>query len=61
MSSQLMVKEKEVRKLTEDNRLLVKQFRDKKERRREAIAQVRNLLYSHITTNMVVVTYCIHM
>ena len=41
MSSQLMVKEKELTKLKEDNKLLVKQFRDRKEkRRRETIAQV---------------------
>ena len=41
MSSQLMVKEKEITKLKEDNKLLVKQFRDRKEkRRRETIAQV---------------------
>ena len=60
MSSKLMLKEKKIIKLTEDNKLLVKQFRDKKERRRGAIAQVRYLLYSHITTTMVTVTYCIH-
>ena len=41
MGSQLMVKEKELTKLKEDNKLLVKQFRDRKEkRRRETIAQV---------------------
>ena len=41
MSSQLMVKEKELTKLKEDNKLLVKQFRDRKEkRRRETITQV---------------------
>ena len=41
MRSQLMVKEKELTKLKEDNKLLVKQFRERKEkRRREAIAQV---------------------
>ena len=41
MNSQLMVKEKELTKLKEDNKLLVKQFRDRKEkRRRETIAQV---------------------
>ena len=41
MSSQLMVKEKELIKLKEDNKLLVKQFGDRKEkRRRETIAQV---------------------
>ena len=41
MSSQLMVKEKELTKLKEDNKLLVKQFRDRKEkRRRETTAQV---------------------
>ena len=41
MGSQLMVKEKELVKLKEDNKLLVKQFRDRKEkRRRETIAQV---------------------
>ena len=41
MSSQLMVKEKELTKLKEDNKLLVKQFRVRKEkRRRETIPQV---------------------
>ena len=41
MSSQLMVKEQELTKLKEDNKLLVKQFRDRKEKRkRETIAQV---------------------
>ena len=41
MSSLLMVKEKELTKLKEDNKLLVKQFRDRKEKkRRETIAQV---------------------
>ena len=41
MSSQLTVKDKEIKKLKEDNKLLVKQFRDRKEkRRRETIAQV---------------------
>ena len=41
MSSQLMVKEKELTKLKEDNKLLVKQFRDRKEKkRRETIPQV---------------------
>ena len=41
MSSQLMVKEKELVKLKEDNKLLVKQFRDRKEKkRRETIPQV---------------------
>ena len=41
MNSQLTVKEKELTKLREDNKLLVKQFRDRKEkRRRETIAQV---------------------
>ena len=41
MSSQLMVKDKEIKKLKEDKKLLVKQFRDRKEkRRRETIAQV---------------------
>ena len=41
MSSQLMVKEKELTKLKEDNKLLVKQFRNRKEkRRRETTAQV---------------------
>ena len=41
MDSQLMVKEKELTKLKEDNKLLVKQFRERKEkRRRETIAQV---------------------
>ena len=67
MSSQLMIKEKELTKLKENNKLLVKQFRDRKKKRRETIAQVcyykygsSYLLYSHVTTNMVVVTYCIH-
>ena len=40
MSSQLMVKDKEIKKLKEDKKLLVKQFRDRKEKRRETIAQV---------------------
>ena len=41
MSSQLMIKEKEITKLKEDNKLLVKQFRDRKEKKiRETIAQV---------------------
>ena len=41
MSSQLMVKEKELTKLKEDNKLLVKQFRDRKEKkRRETTPQV---------------------
>jgi len=41
MSSQLMVKEKELKKLKEDNKLLVKQFRDTKEKKkRETIPQV---------------------
>ena len=41
MSSQLMVKEKELTKLKGDNKLLVKQFGDRKEkRRRETIPQV---------------------
>ena len=41
MSSQLMVKDKEIKKLKEDKKLLVKQFRDRKDkRRRETIAQV---------------------
>ena len=41
MGSQLMVKEKELAQFKEDNKLLVKQFRDRKEkRRRETIAQV---------------------
>ena len=41
MSSQLMIKDKEIKKLKEDKKLLVKQFRDRKEkRRRETIAQV---------------------
>jgi len=36
-----MMKEKEVAKLKEDNKLLVKQFRERKEkRRRETIPQV---------------------
>ena len=44
MSSQLMVKDKELTKLKEDNKLLVKQFRDRKKRRRETISQVHMLL-----------------
>ena len=40
MSSQLMIKDKEIKKLKEDKKLLVKQFRDRKEKRRETIAQV---------------------
>ena len=41
MSSQLMVKEKELTKLKKDNKLLEKQFRDRKEkRRRETLLQV---------------------
>ena len=40
MSSQVMVKDRELMKLKEDNKLLVKQFRDRKEKRRETIAQV---------------------
>ena len=41
MNSQLMVKEKELTKLKEDNKLLVKHLRDrKKKKRRETIAQV---------------------
>ena len=41
MRSQLMVKEQELIKLKDDNKLLVKQFRERKEkRRRETIAQV---------------------
>ena len=41
MSLQLMVKDKEIKKLKEDKKLLVKQFRDRKEKRRkETIAQV---------------------
>jgi len=41
MSSQLMVKEKELKKFKEDNKLLVKQFRDREEKtRRETIPQV---------------------
>ena len=40
MNSHLMVKEKELTKLKEDNKLLVKHFRDRKKRRRETIAQV---------------------
>ena len=41
MSSQLMVKEKELTKLKEDNKLLVKQLGGRKEkRRRETIPQV---------------------
>ena len=44
MSSQLMVRDKELTKLKEDNKLLVKQFRDRKKRRRETISQVHMLL-----------------
>ena len=40
MSSQLMIKEKELAKLKEDNKLLVKQIRGTKNRRRETISQV---------------------
>ena len=40
MSSQLMIKEKELIKCKEDNKLLVKQFRGRKDKRRETIAQV---------------------
>ena len=40
MSSQVMVKDMEIMKLKEDKKLLVKQFRDRKEKRRETIAQV---------------------
>ena len=41
MSSQMMVKEKELTKLKEDNKLLVKQFRGRKEmKRRETIPEV---------------------
>ena len=41
MSSQLMMKENELTKVKGDNKLLVKQFRDKKEKkRRETIPQV---------------------
>ena len=40
MSSQLMIKEEELKKIKEDNKLLVKQFRDRKKKRRETIAQV---------------------
>ena len=55
MSSQLMVKEKELTKLKEDHKLLVKQFRERKDKkRRETIPQViyasSYLLYSHVTT-----------
>ena len=40
-SSQLMVKDKEIKKLKEDKKLLVKQFRDRKDTKRtETIAQV---------------------
>ena len=41
MKSTLMVKEKELAKLKEDNKLLVKQIRGTKNRRRETISQVR--------------------
>ena len=40
MRSQLMVKDKEIKKLKEDKKLLVKQFRDRKEKKTETIAQV---------------------
>ena len=41
MSSQLMVKDKEIKKLKEDKKLLVKQFRDRKDKKKtETIAQV---------------------
>ena len=40
-SSQLMMKEKELTKLKKDNKLLVKQFRERKDKRRtETIPQV---------------------
>ena len=41
MSSQLMIKEKELARLKEDNKLLVKRIRDSRDRRRETISQVR--------------------
>ena len=58
MSSQLMMKENELAKVKEDNKLLVKQFTDRKEKKRiETIPQVcyyqygsSYLLYSHVTT-----------
>ena len=40
VNSRLTVKEKELTKLKEDNKLLVKQLRDRKKGRRETIAQV---------------------
>ena len=41
MTTQLMMKENELTKLKEDNKLLVKQFRERKDRkRRETIPQV---------------------
>jgi len=41
MTTQLMIKEKELTSLKEDNKLLVKQFREKKDKkRRETIPQV---------------------
>ena len=40
LESKLMVKEKELTKFKEDNKLLVKQFRDRKKKRRETISQV---------------------
>ena len=41
LTTQLMMKEKEVTKLKEDNKLLVKQFRERKDKkRRETIPQV---------------------
>ena len=45
MSSQLMIKEKELTKLKEDKKLLVKQFRERKLKKRiETIPQVHVLL-----------------
>ena len=41
LSAQLMIKEKELIKLKEDNKLLVKKFRERKEKKiRETIPQV---------------------
>ena len=45
LSARLMMKEKELMKLKEDNKLLVKQFRERKEKKiRETIPQVCHYL-----------------
>ena len=45
MSSQLMIKEKELTKLKEDKKLLVKQFRERKQKKKiKTIPQVHVLL-----------------